>query len=78
MLERFSIFTIIVLGEAFVKVLDDAQGAALGIEQILFGVTALVVLYTLSWLYFVIFSAICRQIFSAICRTHAANKTGHC
>ncbi|NJO81736.1 MAG: low temperature requirement protein A [Blastochloris sp.] len=52
MLERFGIFTIIVLGEAFVKVLDDAQGTALGIEQILFGVTALVVLYTLWWLYF--------------------------
>jgi len=52
MLERFGIFTIIVLGEAFVKVLDDAQGTALGIEQILFGVTALVVLYALWWLYF--------------------------
>lgn len=52
MLERFGIFTIIVLGEAFVKVLDDAQGTDLGIEQILFGVTALAVLYTLWWLYF--------------------------
>ncbi len=52
MLERFGIFTIIVLGEAFVKVLDDAQGTALGIQQILFGVTGLVVLYTLWWLYF--------------------------
>ncbi|NDJ53164.1 MAG: low temperature requirement protein A [Chloroflexi bacterium] len=52
MLERFGIFTIIVLGEALVKVLDDAQGTALGIEQILFGVTALVVLYALWWLYF--------------------------
>lgn len=52
MAERFGIFTIIVLGEAFVKVLDDAQGTALGVEQILFGVTGLVVLYTLWWLYF--------------------------
>jgi low temperature requirement protein LtrA len=52
MLERFGIFTIIVLGEAFVKVLDDAQGTVLGLEQILFGVIALVVLYTLWWLYF--------------------------
>jgi low temperature requirement protein LtrA len=52
MLERFGIFTIIVLGEAFVKVLDDAQGTVLGLEQILFGVIALLVLYTLWWLYF--------------------------
>jgi low temperature requirement protein LtrA len=52
MLERFGIFTIIVLGEAFVKVLDDAQGTALGIEQVIFGILGLVVLYTLWWLYF--------------------------
>jgi low temperature requirement protein LtrA len=52
MVERFGIFTIIVLGEAFVKVLDDAQGTALGIEQILFGVTGLGILYALWWLYF--------------------------
>ena len=52
MVERFGIFTIIVLGEAFVKVLDDAQGTALGIEQILFGVVGIGVLYTLWWLYF--------------------------
>ncbi|MGB7338664.1 MAG: low temperature requirement protein A [Phototrophicaceae bacterium] len=52
MLERFGIFTIIVLGEAFVKVLDDAQGTALGLEQIIFGIFGLVVLYTLWWLYF--------------------------
>jgi len=52
MLERFGIFTIIVLGEAFVKVLDDAQGTALVAEHILFGITGLVILYTLWWLYF--------------------------
>ncbi len=52
MVERFGIFTIIVLGEAFVKVLDDAQGTLLGSEQVMFGVTALVVLYGLWWLYF--------------------------
>ena len=52
MVERFGIFTIIVLGEAFVKVLDDAQGTALGLEQILFGIVGLVVLYGLWWLYF--------------------------
>lgn len=52
MVERFGIFTIIVLGEAFVKVLDDAQGASLGMQQILFGISALIVLYGLWWLYF--------------------------
>lgn len=52
MLERFGIFTIIVLGEAFIKVLDDAQGTALSIYTIVFGVIVLVVLYTLWWLYF--------------------------
>lgn len=52
MLERAGIFSIIVLGEAFVKVLDDAQGTALGFDQIVFGVIGLVVLYTLWWLYF--------------------------
>ena len=52
LVERFGIFTIIVLGEAFVKVLDDAQGTILGGEQILFGGAGLVVLYALWWLYF--------------------------
>ena len=50
--ERYGIFTIIVLGEAFVKVLDDAQGTTLGVEQVLFGMIGLVVLYALWWLYF--------------------------
>lgn len=52
LVERFGIFTIIVLGEAFVKVLDDAQGAALGIKQVIFAIAGLVVLYALWWLYF--------------------------
>ncbi|MEM7033985.1 MAG: low temperature requirement protein A, partial [Chloroflexota bacterium] len=52
MVERFGIFIIIVLGEAFVKVLDDAQGTALGIEQVLFGVAGLGILCALWWLYF--------------------------
>ncbi|MBV7337882.1 low temperature requirement protein A [Chloroflexi bacterium TSY] len=52
MVERFGIFIIIVLGEAFVKILDDAQGTALGIEQILFGVVGLGILCALWWLYF--------------------------
>ncbi|MCI0710080.1 MAG: low temperature requirement protein A [Chloroflexi bacterium] len=50
--ERFGIFTIIVLGESFVKVLDDAQGITMGVDQILFSTVGLVVLYSLWWLYF--------------------------
>jgi len=50
--ERFGIFTIIVLGESFVKVLDDAQGSVLGTDQVLFSTAGLTVLYSLWWLYF--------------------------
>ena len=50
--ERFGIFTIIVLGESFVKILDDAQGATLGADQLLFSVGGLTVVYSLWWLYF--------------------------
>lgn len=52
LVERFGIFTIIVLGEAFVKVLDDAQGTVIGIEQVLFGLAGIGILYALWWLYF--------------------------
>jgi len=52
MTERFGIFTIIVLGEAFVKILDDAQGTALGIDQFIFSTFGLIVTYCLWWLYF--------------------------
>ncbi|WP_420644380.1 low temperature requirement protein A [Candidatus Leptofilum sp.] len=50
--ERFGIFTIIVLGESFVKILDDAQGTAISINEILFSTVGLIVLYSLWWLYF--------------------------
>ncbi|MEO0495355.1 MAG: low temperature requirement protein A [Actinomycetota bacterium] len=52
LVERFGIFTIIVLGEAFVKVLDDAQGTSLGLDQIVFGAVLLTGLFTLWWLHF--------------------------
>lgn len=52
LVERQGIFTIIVLGEAFVKVLDDAQGTLLGVDQIIFGVIGVGVLCSLWWLYF--------------------------
>ena len=50
--ERFGIFTIIVLGESFVKVLDDAQGIAIELQQMIFSTFGLIVLYSLWWLYF--------------------------
>lgn len=50
--ERFGIFTIIVLGESFVKILDDAQGVIIGFDQLLFSTFGLLVLYSLWWLYF--------------------------
>ncbi len=50
--ERFGIFTIIVLGESFIKVLDEAQGAVITLNPIVFSVFGLIVLYSLWWLYF--------------------------
>ncbi|MDX2076192.1 MAG: low temperature requirement protein A [bacterium] len=50
--ERFGIFTIIVLGEAFVKVLDDAQGSLITIQALLFSTVGLLVTYSLWWIYF--------------------------
>lgn len=52
LVERFGIFTIIVLGEAFVKILDDAQGTALGVDQIVFGIVLVTGLFALWWLHF--------------------------
>ncbi|MEM7117366.1 MAG: low temperature requirement protein A [Chloroflexota bacterium] len=52
MSERFGIFTIIVLGEAFVKILDDAQGTVLGLPQFLFSIFGFLVLNSIWWLYF--------------------------
>ena len=51
-IERFGIFTIIVLGEAFVKVLDDAQGTRLELDQILSGAALVTLLFGLWWLHF--------------------------
>ncbi len=50
--ERFGIFTLIVLGEAFIKVLDDAQGSLIGIPELAFSTFGLIVMYALWWLYF--------------------------
>lgn len=51
-IERQGIFTIIVLGEAFVRVLDDAQGTLLGAEEMVFGAMGVLILCSLWWLYF--------------------------
>ena len=50
--ERFGIFTIIVLGESFVKILDDAQGISIGIDQFVFSIFGILVVCSLWWLYF--------------------------
>lgn len=50
--ERFGIFTIIVLGESFVKLLDEAQGTVVGVDQLIFGALLFAVLFSLWWLYF--------------------------
>ncbi|MEM7141137.1 MAG: low temperature requirement protein A [Actinomycetota bacterium] len=52
LVERFGIFTIIVLGEAFVKILDDAQGTQLGSDQVVSGVILVTCLFALWWLHF--------------------------
>lgn len=52
LVERFGIFTIIVLGEAFVKILDDAQGTALGVAQVSMGAIIVVLLFSMWWLHF--------------------------
>ena len=50
--ERLGIFTIILLGESFVKILDDAQGTKLNFDLFIFSIFGLTVVYTLWWLYF--------------------------
>ena len=51
-LPPFGIFTIIVLGESFVKILDDAQGITIGIDQFVFSIFGILVVCSLWWLYF--------------------------
>lgn len=52
LIERLGIFTLIVLGEAFVKVLDDAQGTLLTSSALIFSTVGLLVMYALWWLYY--------------------------
>ena len=50
--ERFGTFTIIVLGETFIKTIGEASGMVFGIDQVLFSTFGLIVTYSLWWLYF--------------------------
>ncbi len=52
MSERYGIFTIIVLGESFVKILDEAAGQAVGVWAIVWSVFGVAVVSCLWWLYF--------------------------
>jgi low temperature requirement protein LtrA len=50
--ERFGLFTIIVLGEAFIKVITSGSGHHLEPTNALYGVLALIVAASLWWMYF--------------------------
>jgi low temperature requirement protein LtrA len=52
MSERYGLLTIIVLGETFVKVVDTNAGELLTITMALYGSVALILGYSLWWLYF--------------------------
>lgn len=50
--ERFALFTLIVIGESFVKVIGSLAGEALGWHTVLFGALAMVIAGSVWWLYF--------------------------
>jgi low temperature requirement protein LtrA len=50
--ERFALFTLIVLGESYVKVVSSLAGASLGWGTVVFGALGLVVAGSIWWLYF--------------------------
>ncbi len=50
--ERFGLFTIIVLGEAFIKVIGSAAGHHLTFSNAVYGMLALVIAASLWWMYF--------------------------
>ncbi len=52
MTERYGLFTIIVAGEAFVKVISGAPSTPLAVNQLLLGALGLVLAGSLWWLYF--------------------------
>ena len=52
MSERYGIFTIIVLGESFVKVIDEVSGQQIGLWGYVFSVFGIAVVSSLWWIYF--------------------------
>lgn len=50
--ERFGLFTIIVLGEAFIKVITGASGHELELTNAFYGLCALVIAASFWWMYF--------------------------
>jgi low temperature requirement protein LtrA len=52
MMERYGIFTLIVLGEAFIKTISSASGLAVTAPALIFSVLAITVVFGLWWLYF--------------------------
>ncbi len=52
MMERYGLFTIIVLGESFVKVISNASGEVLGVSAFVVGLFGLAIACCLWWLYF--------------------------
>ena len=50
--ERYGVFTLIVLGESFVKVIDGLAGTQLTIDLVLLGLVAVGLAAALWWLYF--------------------------
>ncbi len=51
-IERFALFTMIVLGESFVKVIGSLAGDPLKLGTLVFGIMGLVIACSLWWLYF--------------------------
>lgn len=50
--ERYGIFTIIVLGESFIKTITASSGTALNLSAFTFGILGIWVTFSLWWLYF--------------------------
>lgn len=52
MIERYGIFTLIVLGESFIKTISAASGFMINIETLLFSLFGIGIVFGLWWLYF--------------------------
>jgi low temperature requirement protein LtrA len=52
MIERFALFTMIVLGESFVKVIDSLAGEPANAGTFVFGILGMTVACSIWWLYF--------------------------